>query len=220
MIKPVTDYSVVPVDPTNASVSSADGSTRVIDTSLSWDIWDKLEIGTNLRWDESPALLTLKYQFLGAPSSEAKKGNISLAFWCGAGSTSNGSQSNTLLRSQGFGDNVAGVASQSTLVASEDLLLLGGYRPTNNFLIYLGPGYTQGRVSGNVSQDYNGLKPNTSFTSAGRISSANLGVVYKPGENDNFFLIIEESYATVSWQTGSKKETSSFHTGFGLGWGL
>ncbi len=95
--------------------------------------------------DDSPWLLSLKYQFLGAPRAEAQEGNLSAALTLGGGHKNES------------GTSRAWFSGETTVDYDVDFNALDvglpvGYRFHRYFLAYAGPSLTYVWVDGNVTQ--------------------------------------------------------------------
>jgi len=137
-IRTVGDYSVEnPYMKFYSYQSTGVNYSAGMDVALDdrWDVGFRIPLGSPLR-------LHLKYQLFGKPESLAEKGQFSGAIDLGAG----------FFRGQETQAGKGGIKSATLLITDVyfDLALLGGWRASDNILLYGGPSYAFHNVSAEV----------------------------------------------------------------------
>lgn len=115
-------------------------------------------------------MAAVKVQLVGEPETDAKAGNVAVAFVGGAGGGQRG----------GSGENVfSGVRSSWEMTSRVwEVAVVGGYRINSYSLVYGGPSYTDVAIDGAVTQP-EGSATKYRFEGTGRQAAFDLGVQLK-----------------------------------------
>ena len=156
-------------------------------------------------------ILGLKFQVLGKPRNEAKKGNFSLSIFAGGGSNEDtvDNKDNDL---SNFTSNVDKLDYE---VDHEDLGLIIGYRWSDAFLHYANAYYFHENIEGKVTTDGNVLdRAKFKDTQDGMIYST--GFIFDLGES--WFLKGDFSHMTSKWSSTRGFTNNALNGGIGVHW--
>lgn len=158
----------------------------------------------------SSTIYGLKFQFLGKPESEAKKGNFSTSLVLGYGSFSDETNGNNDLEDF-FEGNVEDLEVDTT---HQDVGLIVGYRWAEKFLQYANAIYLRETVEGKVTSD-SGTLDNAKFT------FYQDGMIYSTGFIIYFgtsHLKLDYSHFVSDWSRTEKTTVNTANFALGFNW--
>jgi hypothetical protein len=184
-----TDVANVAMNTTNPPILVRNAKSGFLGNGIALDIGyglnDRFEVG----FDMVRGLgVYAKYQLLGKPRSEAKRGNFSAALQV---------QADSLRQADTFN-----LASYDFSMTTTDLSVLGGFRPADNILVYgsyfQGAGSYSGSVSGGIFPGpYGGNMESTGYAAGVRFYFGD--TTFFDVENVNTTLTVGQSRRTTSF---------------------
>ena len=159
----------------------------------------------------APSIYTLKYQILGAPRLEAKKGNQSLAVTFGyAQQEETQSESDTSV----FNDSDDSIEADITQKLV-DLSLIYGYRPSDDTLVYGSLQLTQHDVDFKITDSDSSSLTGEKFS----INSATYGLALGATRYFNkFYSTLEVSAQRTNWSNNDPVTYGYLSFAFGFKW--
>lgn len=159
----------------------------------------------------TPTLFGLKYQFIGSPKLEAKKGNFSTSLMIGYGQmgvkeTDSGDLEDIL------NDNIEEIEVNTR---HEEVGLVAGYRWSENFLHYANVVYLHEKVDGKVTTDSGTLVDAPySYDQDGMIYST--GFILYFGSHAHWK--VDYSHLVSDWTRTQKQTANTLNTAIGFNW--
>lgn len=159
----------------------------------------------------SPYVLGAKFQFLGKPRSEAKKGNFSASISAGFGNGGSTYSSGGEL-DEVFNDNIKKIKIHQE---HEELGLIVGYRWADSWLHYANAFYEHSNVDGYVTKDTGPLQhTDFKYTMDGMIYST--GFIFNFGKHG--YLKLDYSHFISDWSKTGKHTVNSGNAALGFTW--
>ncbi|WP_408097883.1 hypothetical protein ACJVC5_02890 [Peredibacter sp. HCB2-198] len=158
----------------------------------------------------TPTLLGAKFQFIGNPRLEAKKGNFSASILLATGSkTTHNDDSDSL--DDFFSGNIEKL---STKIKHNEVGLIAGYRWQDKLLHYVNVNYFRMDLNGNVTTDGGGLDN-------ARFELHQDGMLYSTGLLYYFakaHVKFDYTYFTSDWTHTQKQTVNSLNAALGFDW--
>lgn len=199
-------YSIVVfnIDPTVSTQASIDRSFA-FGANANLSLIERMDIYYRAVHD-SPDMLGLKFQFIGAPEAKSEEG-IKMAVAMGYGASEK-SEGNLTVSNNGAS---ARDYSASIEVDAWDLNLISGYRTSKRSLYYLNTFYSTYKTEGKLTSTTFGVE-NVRGTS--RSYGALFGMKYSTS-NDRAYFLLELGATHARWE--KKIDTTGLTSGLGIG---
>ena len=196
-------------DSTNNSLDRA-GSPHALGAMGELGLHKRLDIYVIPSLLVSPTIYGLKFQFLGSPRTEAKRGNFSSSLMIGVG---NRSEKN--LSSNDLDDFLQGNIDELKVdTHHKDIGLIAGYRWSEKILHYANAIYLREEVEGKVTSD-SGALTNSQF------KFYQDGMIYSSGFIFYFAhsqLKLDYSHFVSDWSHTDKHTINSLNLALGFNW--
>lgn len=185
--------------------------TDSIGLSADIGIYKDLDILAVSNGSDTPSLIGLKYQIIGANRTTAQKGNHSLSItFMGGSSTETDDDGEDLELVPTDDDTTTELDLEAT-----DLSLIYGYRYSNTALIYGGVSYTKSKFSGKLESE-NAMLDGKTIKYNALIHGAHIGVMNYLSKNASFKF--EANMQEVKWTKTESKTFGFLTAGFGIHW--